>query len=332
MYDIRKARLNKGLTQLQLANMIGYKSAGIIRKAEKGELKGEKLTKILSVLGLAGGSRFTVYTDGGCEVNPGGRGGYGVVIIDEETGEISEYNDGFVCTTNNRMEIYAVIIACENLPVGAEATVYSDSQYVVKTIQGFFRKNKNLDLWDRLETASKGKKIKPVWIRGHGNNVFNERCDELATDGYVNKAVNIDKGCFYKKKKAPDRHASNAMSADISVSDEPAPVIIDAAAYARQKSVNPKCAEALRSFYKNPNHNFRAYAGLKTFGLDYWSSKSAEDLKREFPKEYDAVSSYFESNRDIAAALRWKGRGLTLYDCIRKVFVDKEISRNAEKK
>lgn len=322
MHDIKEARLKKGLTQLELANMIGYKSAGIVRKAERGELEGEKLKRILSVLGLSENASYIIYTDGGCEVNPGGRGGYGVVVIDKETGEITEYNGGFTCTTNNRMEIYAFITACENIPVGSAAVIYSDSQYVVNTVNGYFSKGKNMDLWDRLDSAMKGKKIRARWVRGHNNDRFNERCDELATQGYLEKAFNRDPGYFGKSVKTKTR------SEKIDVKRGPAPVITDENLFAREHSINPKCARKIKDFYNQSDHNFKSYMNLKTFGMDYWSSRSLDDLKKEFPDEYKTASKYIESEKDIASVLRWKGRGLDLYDCIKKVLTDIEIRNN----
>ena len=97
---------------------------------------------------------YIVYTDGGCAVNPAGPGGIGVVIIDTDTGEITEISKGYNCTTNNRMEILAVITAMEFVKKGT-VSLYSDSEYVLNTLSGKFQKKKNHDLWERLDEASK---------------------------------------------------------------------------------------------------------------------------------------------------------------------------------
>ena len=94
---------------------------------------------------------YIIYTDGGCERNPGGRGGYGAVIINNSTGELTDISGGFRSTTNNRMEVMAVIKALEKIEKGTHIQLFSDSQYVIKTMNGMFRKKKNIDLWKKLD-------------------------------------------------------------------------------------------------------------------------------------------------------------------------------------
>ena len=337
--QIKKARLKMGLTQKQLAAKIGYKSTDIIRKAERGELSGEKLDKILTILKLNGKPEkrsFTVYTDGSCESNPGGRGGYGVVIIDDQTGEYEELSDGYITTTNNRMEIMAVIVACKHLPKDSKAVIYSDSKYVVNTVNGIFQKNKNSDLWAELDKAMKGKSIKTVWIKGHNGNPLNETCDKLAADACVNKAINTDPGYLPANfKNTPGTSievpATGAMAIKIEVPDEQKPEIYDTAKYAKAMSINNNCAELIKQFYERDYHGFKAYMSLKTCGTDYWSSCSAGKLREQFAKDLVYIEEYFSSFKSVLSVLRWRGRGLTLFDAIRKVLVDEEVNRNAVK-
>lgn len=94
---------------------------------------------------------YIIYTDGGCECNPGGRGGYGAVIINNNTGELTDISGGFRSTTNNRMEVMAVIKALEKIEKDTHIQLFSDSQYVIKTMNGMFRKKKNIDLWKKLD-------------------------------------------------------------------------------------------------------------------------------------------------------------------------------------
>ena len=142
--------------------------------------------------------RVTVYTDGSCKGNPG-PGGYGVVLRytaeDGQTYE-KELSAGYRLTTNNRMEILAAVIALEALKVPCEVDLYSDSQYLVNAMNegwvdkwkrlGWYRdakrreKAKNVDLWQRLETAAARHQVRYSWVKGHAENEFNNRCDELA--------------------------------------------------------------------------------------------------------------------------------------------------------
>ena len=140
----------------------------------------------------------TMYTDGAARGNPDGPGGYGVVLhyIDKSgTLHEKELSAGYKKTTNNRMELLAVIRGLEALNRPCQVTVYSDSKYVVDAfnqnwIDGWIRKGwkrgknepvKNPDLWKRLLKAKEDHNVTFVWVKGHNGHPLNERCDELAT-------------------------------------------------------------------------------------------------------------------------------------------------------
>jgi len=134
-------------------------------------------------------NNISLYTDGASRGNPG-PGGYGVVLLWGQ--HRKELSQGYKRTTNNRMELLAVIeglktIKKKEIPV----TVYSDSQYVVNAVEkgwlttwirtNFKGGKKNPDLWRAYYELAKDFKIKMVWVKGHANNPYNNRCDELAT-------------------------------------------------------------------------------------------------------------------------------------------------------
>jgi ribonuclease HI len=134
-------------------------------------------------------NEITIYTDGAARGNPG-PGGYGVVLMSGN--HRKELSQGYAHTTNNRMEIMAVIAGLKALKKpGLDVTVYSDSQYVVKAIQegwlntwirtNFKGGKKNPDLWKELYILLQKHKVRFVWVRGHSDNPFNNRCDQLAT-------------------------------------------------------------------------------------------------------------------------------------------------------
>lgn len=142
--------------------------------------------------------KVTIYTDGAARGNPNGPGGYGTILsYTDKKGTVHrrEKSGGYKKTTNNRMELMAVIVGFESLIKPCEVTVYSDSQYVVnafekKWIYGWIKKGwkrgkneevKNVDLWKRLLEAMKPHQVKFVWVKGHASHPENERCDELAT-------------------------------------------------------------------------------------------------------------------------------------------------------
>lgn len=135
-------------------------------------------------------SAVTIYTDGSSRGNPG-PGGYGVILMSGQ--HRKELSQGYKRTTNNRMELMAVIAGLKALKKeGMNVTIYSDSQYVVKAVEEGWLKNwiatnfkggkKNKDLWLAFDELAKKHKLKFVWVRGHADNAFNNRCDELATE------------------------------------------------------------------------------------------------------------------------------------------------------
>lgn len=151
--------------------------------------------------------KVEIYTDGACSGNPG-PGGYGVVLL--YNGNRKELSEGFNLTTNNRMEVLAVIKGLEALKQPCEVTLYSDSKYVVDAIEkGWVKKWKangwkrnktefasNIDLWERLLKLLEIHKVQFVWVKGHANNIENERCDELGR-GEIEKG-NLKEDTGYK--------------------------------------------------------------------------------------------------------------------------------------
>ena len=127
-----------------------------------------------------------LFTDGAAKGNPG-PGGYGTIL--RSGAHEKELSGGFYHTTNNRMELMAVIVGLEALKSGCEVRVVSDSKYVVdafnlRWIDGWKRRGwakvKNPDLWKRLLNAMEPHKVRYEWVRGHNDHPENERCDRLA--------------------------------------------------------------------------------------------------------------------------------------------------------
>lgn len=146
-------------------------------------------------------SEITIYTDGASSGNPG-RGGYGVVLISGK--HRLEKSAGFSLTTNNRMELMAVIEGLEALKIpGSRVVVYTDSKYVADSVEkGWvfqweakaFKKKKNPDLWIRFLKIYRKHKVRFVWVKGHANNIENEVCDRLAVDAYSRGPLHEDSG------------------------------------------------------------------------------------------------------------------------------------------
>jgi ribonuclease HI len=151
-------------------------------------------------------NELVMYTDGAARGNPG-PGGYGAILFWGDTKK--ELSGGFRHTTNNRMELMAVIVGLEALKKeGLPVTIYSDSQYVVKAVEQGWLKNwiatdfkggkKNKDLWLRFYELSKKHKLRFRWVRGHADNPYNNRCDELATAAADGAHLDVD--IFFEKE------------------------------------------------------------------------------------------------------------------------------------
>ena len=146
--------------------------------------------------------QIIMYTDGSSKGNPG-PGGYGTILISGN--HKKELSQGYRKTTNNRMELMAVIAGLESLKKkNLNITIYSDSQYIVKALNegwlnkwiatNFAKGIKNKDLWVRFYDLYRQHKIKFVWVKGHADNTNNNRCDELATTAADGNDLLVDEG------------------------------------------------------------------------------------------------------------------------------------------
>lgn len=151
-----------------------------------------------------------IYTDGSALGNPG-PGGYGIVLSFKK--QYKEVSQGYRLTTNNRMELLAIIVALEMLKVeGRDVIIYSDSKYVIDSVdKGWvfgwvkkgFKGKKNADLWRRFLKIYPRNKVKFQWVKGHSNIPGNERCDALAVAAANKKETHlVDEG--YEAENKPE--------------------------------------------------------------------------------------------------------------------------------
>jgi ribonuclease HI len=159
-------------------------------------------------------SNIIIYADGASRGNPG-RGGYGVILMADKV-PTKELSQGYRLTTNNRMELMAIIAALKALKKeGLNITFYTDSQYVVKSVQEGWLKNwmdtdfkggkKNRDLWTLYHQLAQKHTIRFIWVKGHGDNPYNNRCDELATAAADSNYLLIDEGYEQDKNNLYNR-------------------------------------------------------------------------------------------------------------------------------
>jgi len=129
-------------------------------------------------------NNLKIYTDGSCFGNPG-PGGYAAIILDSENRIIEKISGYELHTTNNRMEMLAIIRALQWIRVQKKTlplkiNIYSDSSLIVQTMNLGWKKRANLDLWQDLSLAASGLALKFIWVRGHDGDKYNEQCDKIA--------------------------------------------------------------------------------------------------------------------------------------------------------
>jgi len=149
----------------------------------------------------------TLFTDGACRGNPG-PGGYGAIL--DENGKRRELSGGFRRTTNNRMELMAVIAGLSELKQPSQVRVISDSSYVVNGMnlgwarqwrRNGYKKKKNPDLWERLLTLADCHAVEFIWVAGHAGHPENERCDQLSVQAARRRGLPAD-DAFEKEEMA----------------------------------------------------------------------------------------------------------------------------------
>jgi ribonuclease HI len=121
--------------------------------------------------------RLTIYTDGSCSPNPG-KGGWAFIALLPDC-EV-HFNGKDEKTTNNIMEMTAVIQALKEFSHTKNFLIYTDSMYVINCAQGKWQRKKNVELWKEYDTCSQGKDIIFSWVKGHSGNTYNELVDKLA--------------------------------------------------------------------------------------------------------------------------------------------------------
>lgn len=278
---------------------------------------------------------YIIYTDGGCDVNPGGKGACACVISAGRK-KIGEFHKAYKSTTNNRMEMMAVYIALKYIPDGASVLLKSDSEYVLKTLQGEYRRKKNLDLWELLDKVMEGKKIDFKWVAGHSGIKNNERCDELCTqamkDGPWLDDAGYDGPVREASKPVDGAPKGGAMGVELEVPDKyPLDIKYESVDdVVKKHGVNFKCAESVYNFYATGKRRFKDYKELKVFGTDDWSIMSLDNVKKEVPEAEDVMAEaqkHMDYRRALSAA-KWFCRGLSFEDAIRHELVSIEIEQN----
>lgn len=268
---------------------------------------------------------YIAYTDGGCARNPGGRGGYGVVLIECVTGKLEEHSCGYISTTNNRMEMMAALVALSHIPAGSTVHLFSDSQLLINCLSGRWEKKRNRDLWDAIEREAKGKRISLTWVKGHHGDPMNERCDILATEAMTHSVLLPDTGYIPEDVSGkqlsgkPEDRTEKKRSLSV-------PENLDIL-YGNPEHImiHDECRKAIAGLTKDSS--FHKLAAIKTGGADGWSRIRLTQIPHLFGEEViHFVRSVFHEDEAFMNCMRWYGRGMTLSMAIRKVRTDEEVA------
>ena len=159
---------------------------------------------------MADKDKTIIFADGACQGNPG-RGGWAAVTVRDGQRHIISGNDRH--TTNNRMELTAAIKGLEGAPKYQEVVIYTDSQYLVNTMTRRWRRNANLDLWEKLDQLCKDRNISWKWVRGHQGTPGNEIADRVAS---------MEVGLFQARDDTPKRRPPRPPSSPTKGPQRPA--------------------------------------------------------------------------------------------------------------
>ena len=171
---------------MKCKDCIFAKPAGIIKFIEEMKSSEEVEVKIQKSF-----PTFNVHTDGACSGNPG-PGGWAYVAYDENGEEINCMSGGYPDTTNNRMELKAIVQALEGTPPANPIMIHSDSLITIKCITGEYRMKTNLDLWKQYKECAKGRTIKTIW-EPRDNSTGNRKANKLAQDEAQEIKLSVEK-------------------------------------------------------------------------------------------------------------------------------------------
>ncbi|MFP3974664.1 MAG: cyclic pyranopterin monophosphate synthase MoaC [Dehalococcoidia bacterium] len=152
-----------------------------------------------------------IFTDGACSGNPG-PGGWAAIVLDGN--DRVELKGSAEATTSNRMELTAAIEGLAYVPENSDVKLHSDSEYLVKSMTGNWKRRANLDLWQRLDELSSRRRVQWMWVRGHAGHKENERADRLAVE-MASRAGNSN-----SESKAPSHFDSSGQAHMVDVSEK----------------------------------------------------------------------------------------------------------------
>ena len=272
--------------------------------------------------------RYEVYIKGCCLFGPGGPGGYGAIIVDTKTRKIAELSKGFFASTEERMELMAMIAALSRISLNESISLFSESKYAVGILNGQHSLPDHPNLIQELWDVRRDKQISVCLVeRRTGPKLF-KRCFNLAVEAFESPSAE-DSG--FDPTEIKDAQDSEFFKSDTMTLPIELPEGVERFYSGSEKhKIKESCAEGIRMLNEKENPSFEDLMHLKTGGIDGWSHA---DTDMEFGKATkDFVSSFFRFESETKSCLKWYGRGLALDLAIRKGLVSREIGENVTRR
>ena len=277
---------------------------------------------------------FSIYAYGESDTETG-IGAYSYVILRHDTKGLTKFSQGYFNTTNNRMELMAVVNALIKIPDKARVNIYSNSVYVIKVLNGEWENKSNKPLWDTLGNETINKTVDFSLMKNYRNseileivsNLCKDELKRIKNENTGEKDMEFNPGQFNNISKTTSRAMSIRIYTDKNTDYKDRTVKITD--FYEEIGVNKSCAEAIDKFRQKKKHTFTDYKNIKTYGNDRVSSMKMStfyEYYQDHKEVINIVKKYLRSIKQQEAALRWHYRGLSIEDSIRKVLVDTEIN------
>lgn len=271
----------------------------------------------------------TAYIGSVCVPNPGGKGGYGIVLRRENQPPVL-LNGGRSRTTANRVLLLSAIEVLKELDRDVSLQICCRSEYIIQTVNSGKERKTNSDLWEIIDHISCNRNIKWRYPNDETDNEYLEKCGVLIDDFLRGRGEVISDGGYTGDAAGKDNwriNSSFAITDSIEKMEEERLNQI----FGTDRYLSNKKAEIIHAFNQKQNKKFKDFAELKTGGKDYWSCKDMRFFNEQFGQVFvDKMRTYIGNEKDLCSFFRWHCRGLTMTDAIRKVKTDAQIRSNAD--
>lgn len=271
----------------------------------------------------------TAYIGSVCVPNPGGKGGYGIVLKHGNQPPVL-LNGGRGRTTANRVLLLSAIEVLKELDREVSLQICCRSEYVIQTVNSGKERKTNTDLWDIIDRISSNRNIKWRYPKDEIDNEYLEKCSVLIDEFLRERGEVIFDGGYTGEAAGKDNWRIKSSFAITDCTERLENERLDQI-FGADRNLSAQTAAMIRTFNQKPNKKFKDFAALRTGGKDFWSCKSMKYFGEQFGQVFvDKMRTYIGNEKDLCSFFRWHCRGLTMTDAIQKVKTDTQIRSNAD--